>query len=92
MIKLFENYNVGISTGEIYVSYCYPDTDITEIFLNKEDAQKSSDLSNKQIEEYSKTFTHKNKFKTITLYDAIELIKETIEENRNVGNIGDGYV
>lgn len=94
MIKLFENYGDGLSTNEVYVSYRYPDIDISEVFLNKDDAQKSSDLSNKQIEEYSKKFTqyNQNKFKPITLYDAIELIKESVEKNRDVEDIEDEYV
>ena len=84
MIKKFENFkNNKISSDEVYVSYCYPERDIHEIFLNKDDAQKECD----KINEERKVFEfYKNKYKVETLYNAIELIKESTIENIDINN------
>ena len=68
----------GISAYDgVWVPFKYGDTDITEIFLNKSDAQQAADKLNDSL----KPFLHINKtqYKVMSLDDAIYQIKEYVK-------------
>lgn len=63
----------GISAYDgVWVPFRYGETDISEIFLNKSDAQQAADEFNKSIDKY-------NQYKVMSLDDALYEIKEYIK-------------
>ena len=72
------------TTSELFVSYCYGSTDLDALYTTRKEAEKVNDEHNDTYEKYSNRFnsSEKNKrpYKVMTLYDAIELIKDHIKE------------
>jgi hypothetical protein len=56
MITLFENFNdsKSIKTSELWVSFNRGDTDIYEVYLNKEGAEKAANDINSKVYDYEK--------------------------------------
>ncbi len=88
-LKKFNQINEnGISAYDsVWVSFKNEDSDISEIFLNKSDAEKNTILRN---EEFDKNFRSRYQinrnsptYKTITLNDAIELIKDYVRSEND---------
>ena len=66
----------GLSSyEEVWVPFKYGDTDISEIFLNKSDAQQAADELNDSLKKYIK----KNQYKVVSLNAAIDDIIDFIK-------------
>ena len=87
----------SIKTTDVWVVFKYGDYDIDKVYLNKTDAEKAAELETKTYYDYyrkiNKNMTdkeyddyhkqeHKNRtWNAMSLYDAIELIKDYINDN-----------
>lgn len=87
----------SIKTTDIWVVFKYGDYDIDKVYLNKTDAEKAAELQTKEYYDYyrnvNKNMTdkeyddyykqeHKNRtWNAMSLYDAIDLIKEYINDD-----------
>jgi hypothetical protein len=93
--ELNESVNNVIPSNKVWVVMSNGQTDISEIFLNKEDAEKQADIMNKEIYNY---YRHVNKnmsdeefdkmhnnmhlqYKVKSLYDALDMIKDTVYDD-----------
>jgi hypothetical protein len=79
-------------TSELFVSYCTVtphDTEIGDVFTNVEEAEKENDKNNDNYEKVIIPMmgglvterTPRRPFKIMTLYDAIEKMKDSVSES-----------
>lgn len=86
-IRRFDQLNeniedtLGVNYDKVWVVMKYGDTSIYKIFLNKEDAEKVREFKQ---EEYDRHFQeNKNKYKVLNLDDAIDYVKDAINDMRD---------
>ena len=73
------------STSELFVSHCYNNSEIGEVFTTKKEAEKATDKNNDHYENVIipsmgslvTDKTPKRPYKTMTLWDAIDSIKDS---------------
>lgn len=87
-IKKFKQLNesvedtLGIKSDEIWVVMKYGDTDFQKIFLDKDDAIL---VCHYKQEEFDKHFTKTtNKYKVLTLWDALDYIRDAHQDINSI--------
>ena len=77
------------TTSELFVSHSYGDSEVGEVFTTKKEAEKDTDKKN---DHYEKVLipsmgslvtdkTPKRPYKTMTLWDAIDSIKDYVRDD-----------
>jgi hypothetical protein len=77
------------STSDLFVSHCYDNSEIGEIFTTKKEAEKANGKNNDHYENVLIPMmgslvtdrTPRRPYKVMTLWDAIEEIKDRVKEN-----------
>lgn len=77
------------TTSELFVSHSYGDSEIGEIFTTKKEADKATDKKNDHYEKVLipsmgslvTSTTPKRPYKTMTLWDAIDSIKDYVRDD-----------
>jgi len=73
---------LGISYDKVWVVMRYGDTDLYKIYLDIEEAKKVCEF--KQTEHDKHFSKSKNKYTVLNLYDAIDWIKEALDNQKNM--------
>ena len=79
----------GISAYDgVWVPFKYGDTDISEIFLNKSDAEESVNKKNDSLKKFTNI---KVQYKVMSLDDAIYQIKQYVKNEEYLNDNEDNY-
>jgi hypothetical protein len=85
IIKYKKEMKTVYKYDEVYVVFRYGDTEFYSIFLNKDDAVLMAHEQNEGMEK--NTFYHTNpkvpKFEVKTLWDAVDWVKEAVNDARD---------
>ena len=73
-----------LSKNELFVSHSHDDSDIYEIFTTREEAVIDADIHNEEIRKANYSDYKKPSYKAMTLYDALEEIKDYIKDQEEI--------